>query len=176
MMTGYTRPGPETTHVSDADQGIDDLYRAHHVRLVRLAVLLTSNAGVAEEIVQEAFVALWRRWRSLRDPDAALAYARTTVVNLSRSFLRRRVLELRHRMRRSEDAVEIDTAQRIDVVRAVQRLPARQRECIALRFYGDLSEAATARILGISVGTVKSQTHKALRRLEGSMGGDDDGS
>jgi RNA polymerase sigma-70 factor (sigma-E family) len=172
MMTGHTRPASETT-VPTADETIDDLYRLHHVRLVRLAVLLTSDAGVAEEIVQEAFVALWRRWDKLRDVEAAAAYARTSVVNLSRSFLRRKLLEIRHRTRRGGDAVEIDPADRIDLLGAVRRLPGRQRECIALRFYADLSESETARTLGISVGTVKSQTHKALRRLEQMMGGDD---
>jgi RNA polymerase sigma-70 factor (sigma-E family) len=155
-----------------ADDAIDELYRAHHLRLVRLAVLVCGDVGVAEEVVQEAFVRVWRRWDKLRDRDAASAYLRTAVVNLCRSHLRRRMLEIRHRLYRGEDAVDIDPAVRIDVLNAVAHLPRRQRACIALRYYEDLSEAETARLLGISVGGVKSQTHKALRRLEGLVGGD----
>lgn len=171
-MIARHAPGVEADSVTTADEAIDDLYRQHHVRLVRLAVLLTSDTGVAEEVVQEAFVNVWRRWDKMRDHDAASAYLRTAVVNLCRSHLRRRMLEIRHRMQRREDAIEIDSSARMDVLDAVAHLPMRQRACIALRYYEDLSEAETARLLGISVGGVKSQTHKALRRLEGLVGGD----
>jgi RNA polymerase sigma-70 factor (sigma-E family) len=161
--------------VSGPDEVIDELYRRQSVRMGRLAFMLTGDAGVAEEVVQEAFVRVWRSWGRLRDPEAASAYLRTTVVNLSTSVLRRRALELRHVTRRGAHAIEIDPGARIDVVRAVSRLPARQRACIALRFYEDRSESETARILGISIGAVKSQTHKALRRLERmDLGSDDD--
>ena len=159
--------------LQSADDGIDDLYRTHHGRMARLAVLLTGDAGAAEELMQDAFVRVWRSWDRINDSDAAHAYLRATLVNLSRSFLRRRALELRHRVRRIDDAIEIDAAARIDLVRAVIRLPARQRACVALRFYEDLSESETAKVLGISVGAVKSQTYKALRRLETMVGGVD---
>jgi RNA polymerase sigma-70 factor (sigma-E family) len=181
MMTGLRRRSPETATVTtgdkspSADEGIDELYRQVHVRTVRLAVMLTGNAGAAEELLQEAFVRVWRSWDRIRDVDAAHAYLRTTVVNLSRSFLRRRTLEVRHRFRRVDDAVQIDPDVRIDLLRAVAKLPARQRACVALRFYEDLSEPQTAELLGISVGAVKSQTHKALQRLETFVGGDQRG-
>ena len=171
-MTDHRRPSLETASVASADETIDDLYREHHRRVVRLAFMLTGDAGVAEEVAQEAFVRVWRAWERIRDPQAAAAYLRRTVVNLSTSLLRRRTLELRHRLRRVEDAVEVDVGARIDVLRAVARLPARQRACVALRFYEDLSESQTAEVLGISVGAVKSQTYKALRRLEQNVGGD----
>ena len=172
-MTGHRRSSLETTSVASADEAIDDLYREHHARFVRLAFLLTGETGVAEEVVQEAYVGVWRAWGRIRDRQAAAAYLRKAVVNLSTSFLRRRTLELRHRVRRIDDAVQIDPGARIDVLRAVAALPPRQRACVALRFYEDLSESQTADVLGISVGAVKSQTHKALRRLEDVMGGDD---
>jgi RNA polymerase sigma-70 factor (sigma-E family) len=172
MMTGLRRRTPGTAIVTTADEGIDELYRQTHVRTVRLAVMLTGDPGVAEELVQEAFVRVWRSWDKIRDTEAARAYLRTTVVNLSRSYLRRRTLEVRHRFRRVDDAVQIDPDARIDLLRAVAKLPARQRACVALRFYEDLSESQTAEVLGISVGAVKSQTFTALQRLERFVGGD----
>jgi RNA polymerase sigma-70 factor (sigma-E family) len=172
MMTGLRRRAPGTTTVTTADQGIDELYKQVHVRTVRLAVMLTGDPGVAEELMQEAFVRVWRSWDRIRDVEAARGYLRTTVVNLSRSYLRRRALEVRHRFRRVDDAVQIDPDARIDLLRAVAKLPARQRACVALRFYEDLSESQTAEVLGISVGAVKSQTFKALQRLERFVGGD----
>jgi RNA polymerase sigma-70 factor (sigma-E family) len=168
MMTGEREPTVQG--LPDADEAIDELYREHHLGIVRLAFILTGDAGVAEEVVQEGFVRVWRSWDKIRDTEAARAYLRTTVVNLSRSFLRRKSLEIRHRVRRSDDAVQIDPDARIDLLRAVARLPMRQRTCVALRFYEDLSETETARALGISVGAVKSQTFKALKRLEGFVG------
>src|ERR1043166_7554600 len=90
---------------STADEAIDALYRAHGTRIVRLAYMLTGNAAAAEELAQEAFVATWRAWDRIRDP---LPYLRSALVKLSRSTLRRKALELRHRVTRSEAAVEID--------------------------------------------------------------------
>ena len=162
--------GPAT-----ADEAVASLYRAYGLRIVRLAYLLTGDAAVAEEIAQEGFISLWRSWEGLDDPDAAYAYVRSAVVNLSRSFLRRKTLEIRHRVKRVDDAVEIDTAARVDALRAVAQLPHRQRACVVLRFFEDMSESDTARVLGVSVGTVKSQTHRALKRLGEVLGGDDGG-
>ena len=174
-MTGLGRRKPQHRAATPADVAVGELYREAGLRMVRLAVILTGDGGVAEEVVQEAFVRVWRSWDRLRDPDAARAYLRTTVVNVANSFLRRRTLELRHRFRRADDAVQIDPDERIDLLRAVAKLPPRQRACVALRFYEDLSESQTAEVLGISVGAVKSQTYKALRRLETFVGGEDRG-
>jgi RNA polymerase sigma-70 factor (sigma-E family) len=177
-MTGLRRRAPESSTVTtgnefpSADEAIDELYRQTHVRTVRLAVMLTGDPGVAEELVQEAFVRVWRSWDRIRNTEAARAYLRKTLVNPSTSYLRRRTLEVRHRIRRVDDAVQIDPDARIDLLRAVAKLPPRQRACVALRFYEDLSESQTAELLGISVGAVKSQTFKALQRLETFVGGD----
>ncbi len=86
-------PGPATW---DADDAVEHLYAAHWRRLVRLSVLLVRDQGVAEEVVQDAFVAMHGRWRRLRDPDKALAYLRQAVVNRSRSALRHRGVVERH--------------------------------------------------------------------------------
>ena len=83
----------------DADNALEQLYAAHWRGLVRLAVLLLRDQGAAEEVVQDAFVAMHGRWRSLREPDKALAYLRKTVVNRSRSALRHRGVEERYVVR-----------------------------------------------------------------------------
>jgi RNA polymerase sigma factor (sigma-70 family) len=78
------------------DEALSRLFEAHYPDTVRLAVYLTGSWTAAEDLAQEAFVRLWRRWGRLRDHHAALGYLSATVVNLSRSALRRRLLELRH--------------------------------------------------------------------------------
>src|SRR5688572_32628308 len=82
-----------------ADEALEQLYAAHWRRLVRLSVLLVHDVGTAEEIVQDAFVAVHARWSRLRDPDSALAYLRQAVVNQSRSALRHRAVVLRQAAR-----------------------------------------------------------------------------
>jgi RNA polymerase sigma-70 factor (sigma-E family) len=141
------------------------LYERYYGELVRLAFSLTGDWGLAEELAQETFVRAWRSWANIRDQQAAPAYLRTTLVNLVRKALRRKVRE-RSAWQDADDPPSADPAASIDLLRALARLPARKRACVVLRFYLDLSEAETAATLGVSVGTVKSQTAKALRRLE----------
>lgn len=163
---------PEDARAGDRDQGVAWLFRTRYGDLVRLAYLLTGDNALAEELVQEAFVVTWRSWGKLNAPEAAFAYLRATVVNLARMSLRRRMLELRHRQaERGEEAVEHDPALGLDLADLVAGLPMRKRACIVLRYFADLSEEETARLLGVSVGTVKSTTHKALRDLERRLGG-----
>jgi RNA polymerase sigma-70 factor (sigma-E family) len=160
-----------------ADEAIEQLYAAHWRQLVRLSVLLVRDTGAAEEIVQDAFVAVHGRWSKLRDPDRALAYLRQAVVNRSRSALRHRAVVERHvaRERPVTDAPGADesvivTARRTAVLDAMRALPQRQREVLALRYYLDLSEAEIADALGISRGAVKSHASRgsaALRELLG---------
>lgn len=141
------------------------LFERHYAELVRLAFALTSDWGLAEELAAEAFVRVWRSWANIRDQQSAPAYLRTCVINLARTSLRRAVRE----RRAWHDASAPGSAEPgadIDLLRALARLPVRKRACVVLRFYMDLSEADTAAALGVSVGTVKSQTAKALRRLQ----------
>lgn len=143
------------------------LYQRHYAELVRLAFALTNDWAMAEDLAQEAFVRAWRSERNIRDPRSAPAYLRTCVVNLARRSLRRRLLERRSwRWRGAGDPRPADPGETVDLLRALACLPARKRACVVLRFYLDLSEADTAAALGVSVGTVKSQTAKGLRRLE----------
>jgi RNA polymerase sigma-70 factor (sigma-E family) len=156
-----------------ADEALERLYAAHHRALVRLAVLLLRDREAAEEVVQDSFVAVHGHWAKLRDPDLGLAYLRRTVVNRSRSALRRRAVEQRHlrsvTTRESvlpgpDEALAV-TERRQRVLAALQELPRRQREVLVLRHYADLDEAGVATTLGISRGAVKSHAHRGAARL-----------
>ncbi|MFC7493489.1 MULTISPECIES: SigE family RNA polymerase sigma factor [unclassified Nocardioides] len=160
-----------------ADEALELLYAAHWRRLVRLSVLLVHDQGVAEEVVQDAFVAVHGRWRRLRDPEHALAYLRQTVVNRSRSALRHRAVVERHAARRTTtddgqpaDGATLDADRRATVLDALRALPQRQREVLALRYYLDLSEAEIADTLGISRGAVKSHASRGAATLRTRLG------
>ncbi|MBV9013657.1 MAG: SigE family RNA polymerase sigma factor [Pseudonocardiales bacterium] len=156
---------------------LEDLYRQHRTRLVRLAILLVDEAATAEDVVQEAFTGLHRHWSGLRDEAAALGYLRTAVVNGSRSVLRRRktargYVPPHQANARSAESLAMLTTEHQAVVVALGRLPPRQREVLVLRYYGGMSEAEIAAATGVSRGTVKSSASRALdalqRMLEGS--------
>jgi RNA polymerase sigma-70 factor (sigma-E family) len=157
------------------DDRVAALWASHHVGLTRLALGMTGDLGAAEELVQDAFVALLARWSQLRDPEAAIGYVRRVIVNGGRGRWRRlsRDREVADRLAVSEGparqprtgTAESDSDARLDLFNALAQLPARKRACVLLRHYGDLSEAQVADLLGISVGTVKSQTARALRQL-----------
>jgi RNA polymerase sigma-70 factor (sigma-E family) len=160
-----------------ADEALELLYAAHWARLVRLAVLLVHDQGSAEEIVQDCFVAVHARWSRLHDPEKALAYLRQSVVNRSRSHLRHLAVVRRHADRQGPpehaagaDHSAYDLAQRKTVLDALRRLPRRQREVLALRYYLDLSEAEIAETLGISRGAVKSHASRGAAALRAELG------
>ncbi|GAB2882960.1 SigE family RNA polymerase sigma factor [Nocardioides pacificus] len=158
----------------DADTALEQLYAAHWRQLVRLSVLLVREPATAEEVVQDAFVAVHAHWSRLRDPDKALAYLRQSVVNRSRSVLRHGVVVDRHVRREAAapplatpgaDAAALATARRTAVLEAMRALPQRQREVLALRYYLDLSEAEIAATLEISRGAVKSHASRGAAAL-----------
>ncbi|MGZ4445194.1 MAG: SigE family RNA polymerase sigma factor [Nocardioides sp.] len=156
----------------DADAAVEALYAAHWRRLVRLSVLLVHDVGTAEEVVQDAFVAMHDRWGRLREPDLALAYLRQAVVNRSRSALRHRAVVTRHAARTAPlppvppaSAAGEAGARRRAVLDALRSLPERQREVLALRYYLELSEAEIAETLGISRGAVKSHASRGAATL-----------
>jgi RNA polymerase sigma-70 factor (sigma-E family) len=173
-VTAVTTPAavPERPASWTADEALEQLYAAHHRALVRLAVLLLRDRELAEEVVQDSFVAVHARWGNLRDHELGLAYLRRTVVNRSRSAQRRRGVEQRHlRTATPERDVpgadeELDVLERRQrVLEALQSLPRRQREVLVLRHYVDLDEAGVAAALGISRGAVKSHAHRGAARL-----------
>ncbi len=158
----------------DAPLTLEDLYRTHRMRLIRLALLLVDEPATAEDVVQEAFTGLHRHWGNLRDSAAAVGYLRTAVVNGSRSVLRRRKTAREYTPphapnARSAESLAMLTAEHQHVVKALQQLPPRQREVLVLRYYGNLSEAEIAEAAGISRGTVKSTASRALEALQKIM-------
>ena len=166
MVLGAIREQVEATGMSAGRrEELGFLFRDQYPHMVRLAYLLTSDRGAAEDIAQEAFVRTWRAWNRIRKEGSAPAYLRTSVVNLSRSSLRRRLVERRYDTAQPEGTTDADQAGRLAMLEALRRLPHGQRSVIVLRYHLDLSEQQTAEALGIAPGTVKSQTHKALARL-----------
>ena len=152
---------------------VSNLFVVHHRRLVGLASLLVDDRETAEDVVQEAFVGLYRRWRQLRDLDAAVAYLNRAVVNGGRDKLKhgRRVTAILPRLlprsdelaSAEDDAVAHDEAERL--WRAVTRLPLRQRQVLVLRYYLEQSEAEIADTLEVSRGSVKRHASRGLAAL-----------
>lgn len=162
----------ETGSESALDARLGELYARHLPEAARLAYLLTGDRHSAEELVQDAFVRAFGRFRDLRDPASFSPYLRRTLVNLSNSRFRRlrteREYARRHRVQPA-DASMPDIALRAELWGLLQRLPPRQRAAIVLRFYEDLSEAATADVLRCSKGTVKSLVSRGLARLRSEV-------
>ena len=168
-------PGPPDLGRADADTAVEQMYAAHWRQLVRLSVLLVHDQAAAEDVVQDAFVAMHGKWSRLRDPDKALAYLRQAVVNRSRSALRHTAVVERHARtsRTSEDAVDgpsLGGARRDAVRAALLQLSDRQREVLVLRHYLDWSEAQIADALGVSRGSVKAHAHRGSAALRERLG------
>ena len=151
------------------------LYRAHALRLTRLAYVLLGDRGLAEDIVQEAFAGLHRRRARLSDTSKAVFYLRSSVLSSCRSVLRRapaaRALTLVDlgagppAVVSSAAAAALSAEERRALMSAIRRLPARQRETLVLRFCLDEPEAEIARLTGIRPGTVRSTIYRALAAL-----------
>ena len=162
----------------DANHAVTALYLAHYRPLVRLAALLVQDLTTAEEIVQDAFVAVHAAWRRLPDADHALPYLRRSVINRSRWALRDRAVADRLAPATSsatpggsrEAHIELE---RSAFVSALWTLPARQREVVVLRYFADLPETQIASATGISEATVGSHTAQALSTLRAELGGDE---
>jgi RNA polymerase sigma-70 factor (sigma-E family) len=156
------------------------LYAEHALGLVRLAVVVTGDRAAAEDIVQDAFLGLYRRWDQVSDMTAPLAYLRVSVMNGCRTALRRRsrlrlwsgagpggdldeaALTRPGGLADSAEASALLGEEQRVVAAALRKLPRRQREAVVLRYYLDLSIEETAQVMGISPGTVKSATHRGL--------------
>lgn len=147
---------------------LQDLYRSEVAPLQRLAFLLTHDHHAAEDITQQAFVKFYQRFFNLRDAAAAPAYLRRTVVNLAHGHHRRHRREREHLEKHASggaSATMPDVEDRDRVLRAIARLPYRQRAAVVLRFYGDLSEQQTAQALGCSPAAAKSLIARAMSSL-----------
>jgi RNA polymerase sigma-70 factor (sigma-E family) len=154
------------------------LYQQHATDLIRCAVVILGDRGMAEDVVQEAFCGLFSRWASLADPAKALPYVRSAVLNRCRSVLRSRsrrsrigLAEMAPLAPSAEDATLIGEEHRA-VLAGLRRLPPRQREALALRFLADLDEPEIAELMGISRGTVKSTVSRGIAALGKHLGAD----
>ena len=157
----------EAAHAA-VDRHVTALYQAHALSLARLALLMLGDPDAAQDVVQDAFFGLYRRWGKLASADAAPAYLRASVVNGCRTALRRRSRPTLHASELSLESAEatvVHTEEQRGVLAAVRRLPARQREAVLLRYYLDMTEEQAARAMGVSRGTVKSSTSRAVAAI-----------
>lgn len=156
------------------DDGFSEFVRSSSRALLRAAWLMTGDAATAEDLVQASLAHTWLRWGRIRSREAAGRYVRRVMVTTFLAWRRRRWTGEVASGWMPEPALEpdaLDQALVRDVLlSAVRALPAHQRAVIALHYLGDLSEMATAEILGCSVGAVKSQASRAIRALRATPG------
>jgi RNA polymerase sigma factor (sigma-70 family) len=143
----------------DYERRLRALFDEHYRRLVSLAHLLTGSNEVAEDLVQDCFARLLRRGEGVANPEG---YLRTSVVNAVRSWHRHQAIERAFRNRPIAEDVPPDLQ---ELHAALDRLRARERAALVLRFYEELPEADIAAILGCRPGTVKSLISRGLQHL-----------
>jgi RNA polymerase sigma-70 factor (sigma-E family) len=164
--------GSARSQGGDAEAAVTALYQVHAVGLIRLAVVMLGDRAAAEDVVQDAFAGLYRRWNHVSGQERALGYVRASVLNGCRTRLRARVRDDRLAAASpptlaaasAEHAVLVGE-EHAAVLAALRRLPDRQREALVLRYYLDFSEPEIAASMGIGRGTVKSTTSRALAAL-----------
>ena len=173
------RPVPLQVARPDANHAVTALYLAHYRPLVKMAALLVQDLATAEEIVQDAFVAVHAAWRRLPDAGHALPYLRRSVIDRSRSALRHRAVADKHAPAAAatgqtrpgagrEANIELENSA---FVSALWTLSARQREVVVLRYFADLPETQIASATGISEAAVRSHTAEAMSSLRAELGG-----
>jgi RNA polymerase sigma-70 factor (sigma-E family) len=150
------------------ESNLDALYRAHAPGALRFALMLTGDRALSEDLVQEAFVRVASKLASLRDRAAFNAYLTRAVANLAKSHFRRQQVVTKHT--RTIDARQL-VVDPVDVVTsdallvALRALPVQQRAALVLRYYNDFTQEEIADVLGVPLGTVKSQISRGLARL-----------
>ncbi|WUX19929.1 SigE family RNA polymerase sigma factor [Streptomyces sp. NBC_01439] len=174
-----TAEAAETAETAEVVAGttVDHLtatYQAHYRSLLGLAALLLDDTASCEDVVQEAFIRVHSARNRVRDREKTLAYLRQTVVNLSRSALRRRILGLKLLSKPMPDMASAeegayDQLERDDLIRAMRGLQRRQREVLVLRYFADMTEAQVAETLGISLGSVKAYGSRGIAALRVAM-------
>jgi len=170
-LTGERTPPPV-----DADALVAALFRAEGTRLVSLARFFVDDRTAAEDLVQEAFIRLARTAHRIEDQSRAAAYLRSIVINLARDHNRRGLVSLRHRPPAQPDEPSAEERAQTDegrraVIAALRSLPLRQRDCLVLRYYLDLSIPDIAATLGLSANSVKTHLQRGLRSMARSLEG-----
>jgi RNA polymerase sigma-70 factor (sigma-E family) len=178
LLMAVKRARDAVTVRADPDALVAHLFEHEGVALVRMARLFTDDRNAAEDLVQEAFIRLHKSAHRIKSNDKAASYLRSIVINLARDHNRRGLMSLRHEEavpagstpEAPEDRLILDEQQArfLDEVRA---LSPRQRDCIFLRFYLELSEREIADVLGISPNSVKTHFRRGLASLRSTIGG-----
>jgi RNA polymerase sigma-70 factor (sigma-E family) len=159
-----------------AERAVTELYEARALEMIRLAHVILGDRQRAEDIVQEAFCGLYRRWAKLSDTANAVPYLRSCVLNGCRSAMRRpgrpagEAAAAPAEAAVSAEAAVLTLEERREVIQAVRRLPGRQREALVLRFYLGLSAEESAAAMGIGAGTVRSAISRGLASLHRMLG------
>ncbi|MFI1354273.1 sigma-70 family RNA polymerase sigma factor [Streptomyces sp. NPDC020898] len=168
-------PVPGDPAEAEREAALAGLFELHYASMLRLAVLL--GADDPENVVAEAYYQLYRKWRRLRETEAAEAYLRSTVCNLTRMRIRHLQVARRHVenppppddvVTSAENTAILHDDQRV-LINALQQLPARQREALVLRHWLGLKESEIAAAMGISCGSVKTHTARGIAALTQAM-------
>lgn len=170
---GADAPGAVEAAGTTVDH-LTETYRTHYRSLLGLAALLLDDTASCEDVVQEAFIRVHSARRRVREPEKTLAYLRQTVVNLSRSALRRRILGLKLLSKPMPDMASAeegayDQLERDALIKAMRGLQRRQREVLVMRYFADMTEAQVAETLGISLGSVKAYGSRGIAALRVAM-------
>lgn len=164
----YVTGSPVSARKASLETRFAELYGAHASSAIKFAYAISGDASVAEDLVQEAFVRIFGRFRDRGNPDSFNRYLRTTILNLWRRQLRRRVLERSTNAQQAAATVDAD-ASSVDVIAdlwfAVKQLPLRQRAAVYLRYFEDAPVRHISEVLGCSDSAVKSLLNRALTRL-----------
>jgi RNA polymerase sigma-70 factor (sigma-E family) len=153
----------------EAAVAVSSLYQASALGLIRLAYVILGDRQAAEDVVQEAFIGLFRRWDRLSNVEGAEYYVRVSVLNGCRSALRHRSVVVSQVLYElpapSAEVAVLGNEERAELIRAIDQLPRRQRETVVLRYYLDLPDNEIATLMGISPSTVRSTVHRALESV-----------
>lgn len=176
-MDGHALELPAVSSPVDADALVVALFNQEGASLVRLARLFTDDRNAAEDLVQEAFIRLHRNVDRIKDLSKAAPYLRSILLNLARDHNRRGLMSLRHQetLTPPDPSGEVDDdllleETQVEVISALEDLPTRQRECLLLRFYFELSEREIAQTLDISPNSVKTHCRRGMAAMRERLG------